>query len=303
MRSNSHSYAPFGENYVPSGTQDLSFTGQNQDTESSGSGGAGGLYDFVYREHTPVQGRWLSPDPSGLAAVDPADPQSWNRYAYVGNRPLNSTDPLGLDCTLVGADGYLLGDEEICAYLPDDDDGGGGWGPIEIAGVGGGGGGGGFSPGDEAPGTASVLNTSPFGLDDLLGLLPGLGCGVSPSIGFTSGNPPISGPPCAATPSPDQTPILAAFETKVKDFKCTQAPDSDLPTGGFCKYICSSQEGNGQPSKTGAGATVPWKDILAKCGPRAACPIDVGIRMRLFCVIDDYCLGLGGKGALKWCAP
>jgi hypothetical protein len=35
-----------------------------------------------------VQGRWLSPDPSGLAAVNPA--QSWNRYAYVGNRPLNT---------------------------------------------------------------------------------------------------------------------------------------------------------------------------------------------------------------------
>ncbi len=89
-------YAPFGENYVPLGTQDLSFTGQNQDTESSGAGGVGGLYDFLYREHSPVQGRWLSPDPSGLAAVNPADPQTWNRYAYVGNRPLNTVDPQGL---------------------------------------------------------------------------------------------------------------------------------------------------------------------------------------------------------------
>ena len=36
------SYAPFGENYAGAGTQDLNFTGQNQDTESSASGGPGG---------------------------------------------------------------------------------------------------------------------------------------------------------------------------------------------------------------------------------------------------------------------
>ena len=29
-------------------------------------------------------------------AVDPANPQSWNRYGYVNNSPLNSVDPLGL---------------------------------------------------------------------------------------------------------------------------------------------------------------------------------------------------------------
>ena len=70
----SAAYAPFGENYAGAGTQDLSFTGQNQDTKSSCSGGAGGMYDFLYREQTPVQGRWLSPDPAGMAAVNPANP-------------------------------------------------------------------------------------------------------------------------------------------------------------------------------------------------------------------------------------
>jgi hypothetical protein len=39
----------------------------------------------------------MSPDPAGLAAVDPSNPQSWNRYSYVGNNPLNSIDPFGLD--------------------------------------------------------------------------------------------------------------------------------------------------------------------------------------------------------------
>jgi RHS repeat-associated protein len=83
-------YAPFGETYAQSGTADVSFTGQNQDTVN-------GDYDFMYREYS-TQGRWPSPDPAGLAAVNPMAPQSWNRYAYVRNNPLGFTDPLGLDC-------------------------------------------------------------------------------------------------------------------------------------------------------------------------------------------------------------
>jgi RHS repeat-associated protein len=89
-------YAPFGENYGVQGssTYDLDFTGQFQDTLN-------GLDDFLYREYSPVQGRWISPDPAGLAAVDWHNPQGWNRYAYVGNNPLASTDPLGL-CAMSG---------------------------------------------------------------------------------------------------------------------------------------------------------------------------------------------------------
>jgi RHS repeat-associated protein len=83
-------YAPFGESYNESGTTDRSFTGQNQDF------GAIQLFDFLYREHNSTQGRWISPDPAGLASVDPTLPQSWNRYAYVANDPLNLVDPFGL---------------------------------------------------------------------------------------------------------------------------------------------------------------------------------------------------------------
>jgi RHS repeat-associated protein len=60
-----------------------------------------GLYDFPFREYEPNQGRWISPDPAGLKAVNPMNPQSWNRYAYVSNTPLNAIDPSGLllyDC-------------------------------------------------------------------------------------------------------------------------------------------------------------------------------------------------------------
>lgn len=82
-------YGPYGEPYDESGIQDRSFAGQNGDTTAD-------LNDFLFREYHPTQGRWLRPDPAGLAAVLPANPQTWNRYAYVNNNPLNSVDPFGL---------------------------------------------------------------------------------------------------------------------------------------------------------------------------------------------------------------
>jgi RHS repeat-associated protein len=100
-------YAPFGETYASSGTPDVSFTGQNSDT-------VGGDYDFLFREYS-IQGRWVSPDPAGLAAVDPTNPQSLNRYAYVMNAPTELIDPLGLCWFAETKDG--------CA---DDGEGGGG---------------------------------------------------------------------------------------------------------------------------------------------------------------------------------
>jgi RHS repeat-associated protein len=83
-------YAPFGERYASSGSPMWSFTGANGDTEPD-------LYDFQFRELHSSQGRWISPDPAGIAAGNPMNPQSLNRHAYVGNNPLRSVDPFGLD--------------------------------------------------------------------------------------------------------------------------------------------------------------------------------------------------------------
>jgi RHS repeat-associated protein len=88
-------HAPFGEEYsFTSGYPKPSiFTGQLDDGNDNPT-----MYYFQERQYPSSQGRWLSPDPVGLAAVDRRNPQSWNRYAYVLNSPLSNTDPLGLWC-------------------------------------------------------------------------------------------------------------------------------------------------------------------------------------------------------------
>ena len=76
------------------GVTNTLFAGNNQDTTTN-------LYDAQFREYG-IQGRWASPDPAGVAAANPANPQSWNRYAYVMNNPLAFIDPFGLDPIAVG---------------------------------------------------------------------------------------------------------------------------------------------------------------------------------------------------------
>jgi RHS repeat-associated protein len=110
----SAAYAPFGETYATSGTADPSFIGQNSDTVSS-------LYDFTFRRLSPSQGRWISPDPFGLGAVDPSNPQTWNSYVYVQNNPLSLIDPLGLDdsgCTWDTNTNTLFCPVEACTWEP-----------------------------------------------------------------------------------------------------------------------------------------------------------------------------------------
>jgi RHS repeat-associated protein len=121
-------YGPFG---APQGcTQTATsvlFTGHELDSES-------GLDQFQYRKYAPLQGRWATPDPAGidgaaqpaadsfglgagfvrlapeaptgglmtqpgfglpLGAVDLENPQTWDPYSYVGDRPDRFADPTG----------------------------------------------------------------------------------------------------------------------------------------------------------------------------------------------------------------
>ncbi len=81
---------PFGENWYETGVAaKWKFTSYERDGES--------LNDYaIFRYHINRLGRFNSPDPIGGSVTDP---QSLNLYAYVGNDPINSTDPLGLWCT------------------------------------------------------------------------------------------------------------------------------------------------------------------------------------------------------------
>jgi hypothetical protein len=45
--------------------------------------------------YKPMHGRFTAPDPL-MASGRPANPQTWNRYIYVGNNPLYWVDPTGL---------------------------------------------------------------------------------------------------------------------------------------------------------------------------------------------------------------
>jgi len=54
------------------------------------------LHLTPHRSYPPILGRWLTPDPAGQMAVDPANPQTWNMYAYVGDNPTSLNDPSGL---------------------------------------------------------------------------------------------------------------------------------------------------------------------------------------------------------------
>lgn len=73
------------------------FTSKERDTET-------GLDYFGARYHSPSQGRFMIPDPSS-GGITPLDPQSWNKYSYVRNRPTRFMD---IDWRKLGHPLFLL---------------------------------------------------------------------------------------------------------------------------------------------------------------------------------------------------
>lgn len=97
-----HDYLPFGEEI--SANVGLRTTGQKysvtdkvrQRFAMTERDEATGLDHTWFRKYDSYAGRWTSPDPYG-GSMSLANPQSFNRYAYVENDPVNFMDPLGLD--------------------------------------------------------------------------------------------------------------------------------------------------------------------------------------------------------------
>lgn len=53
-----------------------------------------------FRKNENQAGRWTSPDPYN-GSMNLGNPQSFNRYSYVGNDPVNFVDPSGLMCEAI----------------------------------------------------------------------------------------------------------------------------------------------------------------------------------------------------------
>ncbi len=97
-----HDYLPFGEELssglgLRSSSQGYGATDRNRQkyglTERDD---ATGLDHTWFRKYENLSGRWTSPDPyTGSASI--ADPQSFHRYNYTQNDPVNFVDPSGLE--------------------------------------------------------------------------------------------------------------------------------------------------------------------------------------------------------------
>ena len=89
------SYGAWGKRRFPNGQDDPTgsissqttrgFTGQEELADV-------GLVHMNGRVYDPLLGRFGTPDPT---TENPFSTQGWNRYSYVGNSPLNFTDPSG----------------------------------------------------------------------------------------------------------------------------------------------------------------------------------------------------------------
>ena len=96
-----HDYLPFGEEIwagvgLRTSSQKYSVTDKaRQRFALTERDEATGLDHTAFRKYDSFAGRWTTPDPLPGGVIDP---QSFNRYSYTKNDPINSVDPKGL-CT------------------------------------------------------------------------------------------------------------------------------------------------------------------------------------------------------------
>ena len=83
-----HAYFPYGEERTTTANNRDKFATYFRDAST-------GLDYADQRFYSSINARFLSADPY-QASGGANDPRSWNHYAYVGNDPVNRTDPSGL---------------------------------------------------------------------------------------------------------------------------------------------------------------------------------------------------------------
>jgi RHS repeat-associated protein len=109
-----HNYLPFGDELSPVAQEvrsgfdredPLKFTGHERDYAGGTGGEDGHAIDYMHaRYSSPTMGRFLSVDP---VLGNQTNPQSWNRYAYVMNNPINRNDPDGKCSKPATSDGQV----------------------------------------------------------------------------------------------------------------------------------------------------------------------------------------------------
>jgi len=103
-----YTYDPYGQTLTSSGT----LASTNPFRYASGYQDASGNYHYGQRYYNPATGRWTQQD--SISQIN--DPANANKYVYVGNDPINLTDPSGqsfLGGLLGGVTGFLGG--VVCA--------------------------------------------------------------------------------------------------------------------------------------------------------------------------------------------
>ena len=113
-------YYPYGMEYTTTAQDKEKFGTYYRDSTT-------GLDYADQRYYASGNGRFMTPDPAGMAAVDMQDATTWNKYLYVGDDPVNGYDPSGL-CDVViggitqnssnaaGVEGYAASNNAISVY-------------------------------------------------------------------------------------------------------------------------------------------------------------------------------------------
>lgn len=121
---------PFGESWYSSSGNEFVFTSYQRDAES-------GLDYAMARYYDSGSARFCSADPVGGKANDP---QTWNRYTYVRNDPIDLTDPSGkfafIPLLILLAENFLEGMAVDFVSHTIQDQPGLSWGDVEGAALG-----------------------------------------------------------------------------------------------------------------------------------------------------------------------
>jgi RHS repeat-associated protein len=92
-----HRYDPWGKERWSTGLAETNYMYTNQWNDANL-----GLYNYNARYYDPAIGKFISAD---IIVPNPASPQSFNRYSYTRNNPVNLTDPTGhRECDIVTGD-------------------------------------------------------------------------------------------------------------------------------------------------------------------------------------------------------